>query len=156
MRRADRQVTDSAELRDILTRADCCHLALVDAGAPYLVTMNFGFLWEGPLPVLYFHCAPQGRKLDILRADPRVCFSVDLDHELVLGTNDSHCTMRYTSLVGTGTVVFVTDPAEKKQGLDRIMAQYSPKTEFHYPEKVFAMTTLLRLDAAELTGKKRA
>lgn len=155
MRRKDREITDRAELKAILTAADSCHLALVDAGAPYLVTLNFGFVWEEEFPVLYFHCAHDGRKAAILKADPRVCWSVDVGHELVLGDEDSHCTMRYQSLVGTGTVTFVTDPAEKKLGLDRIMGHYSTKAEFRYPPQVVDQTTVLRLDTAELTGKKR-
>ena len=155
MRRQDRQVTDPAELKTYLEGADSCHLALVDGQKPYLVTLNFGFEWTGALPVLYFHSAAAGRKIDILRTNPEVCFSLDLEHKLVQGLDDSSCTMHYKSLVGTGAVTFVTDPAEKKAGMDCLMGHYSAKNEFNYPPQVFEKTTVLRLDVAELQGKKR-
>ena len=43
-----------------------------DNGYPYGVPMNF-FILDGKL---YFHCAMQGHKLDAIRADDKVCFTV--------------------------------------------------------------------------------
>jgi hypothetical protein len=63
--------------------------------------------------------------------------------------------MHYRSLVGSGTVTFVTDPDGKKRGLDAVMRHYSPRTEFTYPQAVVDQTTILRLDVTDLSGKKR-
>jgi len=43
VRRQDRELTDRSILTDILHRADCVHLALIDGDRPYLVTVNFGW-----------------------------------------------------------------------------------------------------------------
>jgi nitroimidazol reductase NimA-like FMN-containing flavoprotein (pyridoxamine 5'-phosphate oxidase superfamily) len=155
MRRTDREVKDKAAIVDILERADACRLALVDGGEPYLVTMNYGFSWNGERPVLYFHCANAGRKLDIIRKNPRACFGVDVDHELVTGGNGCGWGMKYKSVVGTGEVVVVQDPSEREQGLQLLMRHYSGRTGFQFEENILAQTTVLKLTVDELSGKKK-
>lgn len=105
MRRSGREIKDKAEFIEILERADACHLALVDGAEPYLVTLNYGFSWHGSLPVLYFHCANAGLKLDIIRKNPQACFGVDIDHEIVRGENSCDWGMKYRSVVGRGKSV---------------------------------------------------
>ena len=56
---------------------------MVDGRRPYVVPMNFGFdLWDGVLE-LYCHSALEGRKIEILRRNPEVCFEMDCGHKLV-------------------------------------------------------------------------
>jgi hypothetical protein len=83
MRRTDRAITDPAEMRAILEKADTCHLALAQDNEPYLVTMNFGLKPGEPL-VLYFHAAHEGKKIDWLHRNPTVCFGADVDHVLLI------------------------------------------------------------------------
>ena len=83
MRRQDRELTDPADLLYVLEKADVCHLALSDNNVPYLVTMNFGLKHDQNL-ILYFHCAREGKKIDILKRNSLVCFGADIDHELFL------------------------------------------------------------------------
>lgn len=155
MRRTDRQLTNHESLIDILTRADCCHLALVDGTRPYIVTMNFGYSWEGEFPVLYIHGARQGRKIDILSSNPEVCFSMDLDHQLVTGEKACGFGMRYKSLVGYATASFVDDTEEKGRGLELLLRKFSSAPVFEYDPKVMAVTQVIRLDVTELKGKEK-
>ena len=53
---------DGAAIEEVIARAPVCRLALSDNGEPYVVPMNFGYS-DG---VLYFHGAPNGRKIDII------------------------------------------------------------------------------------------
>lgn len=156
MRRADREVTNRPTLEAILNRADCCHLALVDGAEPYLVTLNFGFQWTGPLPTFYFHCAPTGRKIDILSRNPRACVTVDVGHELVTAPQACGYGMKYQSLVGFGEVSTVTDDAERRRGLDLLMGKFTNGGIFDYDARVLGQTRVLRLDLTELTGKIKA
>ncbi len=156
MRRSDREIKAQAELLDILKRGDACHLAMVDGAEPYLVTLNYGFAWEAEHPVLYFHCANEGRKLDILRRSPRVCFGVDVDHELVPGGDGCGWGMKYKSVVGTGEAVIVDTPAERELGLQLLMTHYSGRTGFQFEDTVMAKTMVLKLTVHELHGKKKA
>ena len=155
MRRADREIKDMNELLDVFERADVCHIALIDGSDPYLVTLNYGFTWEAGLPVLYFHCATEGRKLDVIRRNPRVCFSVDIDHELVPAGNGCGWGMKYKSVVGTGTVAVVKDPSERERGLQLLMTHYTGRTGFQFDEDIMAKTTVLKLTADDITGKKK-
>jgi uncharacterized protein len=156
MRRADRQVLDREELVAILDEADVCRLAFASGGEPYIVTLNFGYEWEGELPVLYFHCAREGRKLEAMRADPRVCFELDTGHELVTGPIPCSWGMKYASIVGYGSLAEVPDDTGRKSGLDRIMLHYGWSGESSYPDDALRATMILSLRASELCGKKKA
>jgi nitroimidazol reductase NimA-like FMN-containing flavoprotein (pyridoxamine 5'-phosphate oxidase superfamily) len=157
VRRSDREITDAAEVLAILERADVCHLALADGDEPYLVTMNFG-LKRGPSLVLYFHAAHEGKKIDILKKNSRVCFGADIDHELLLSQTGTSCgcSMRYRSVVGTGTMSFVADCSEKREALEIIMGHYAPGSAHVFPEEMIDRTTILRLEVKEITGKRRS
>jgi hypothetical protein len=156
MRRKDRELTDPAELLSVLEKADVCRLALADDKVPYLVTMNFGLKYEKSL-VLYFHCAHEGKKIDILKRNNLVCFGADIDHELFLSDKGTSCgcSMRFRSVVGMGRVSFVTERAEKLEALEAIMRHYTQTTVPVFNEEKIDRTTILRLDVEQMTGKSR-
>ncbi len=155
MRRSDRELKDRQDLLGVLGRADSCHLAMVDQGSPYLVTMNFGFEWTGDLPVLYLHSAREGRKITVLRRNPEVCFSLDVDHRLVEGPEACHFGMAYGSLVGMGTVEFVEDSKESERGLRLLMSQYTGREDFSFEARVLAQTQVLKIVVREVSGKRK-
>lgn len=159
MRRIDREITDQTEIANILRESDACHLALVDDGMPYIVALNYGFSWDNSkqdmLPVIYFHCANEGKKLEIIRRNPAAAFFIDTGHELVRGEKDCDWSMKYRSVAGAGAIEIVDNPAEKKKGLDLLMNHYSGRTEFSYNEALFARTTILKLTVTSITGKKK-
>ena len=158
MQRTDRRITDLAELRDIVDRADTCRVAFVDGEAPHIVPLCFGYAWYDRL-VLYFHCAREGRKINLLKSDNRVCFEMDIDHEIVRGAtpNSPPCAwgMKFRSIVGYGTIEPVTDEEERKRGLDLIMAHYGFPGQPEYHEKALAVTEILKVEVSEISGKKR-
>ena len=141
MRRTDRELRDPADIRAILEQADALHLALADNDTPYLVTLNFGIRPGEPL-ALYLHCAHEGRKIEMLKRNPRACFGVDVGREVFQSEKGTSCgySMRYRSVVGSGRMAFVTDPAEKVAGLAAIMDHYAPGTH-RFADKMVAQTT---------------
>jgi nitroimidazol reductase NimA-like FMN-containing flavoprotein (pyridoxamine 5'-phosphate oxidase superfamily) len=143
-------------LKAILNDSDVCHLALVDEVHPYVVALNYGFSWDGDLPVLYFHCAAKGRKLDIIARNPEACVSVDTGHELVRGETGCEWGMKYRSIVGEGLVSPVSDRDERIRALDLIMAHYSGKSGFSYDEKVLSVTVILKMELTAISGKQKA
>lgn len=84
MRRSDRQINNVEEIHEILNKALVCRLALSDNGQPYLVSLNFGVEFSVPLKI-YFHCALEGRKIDIIRNNNKACFQTDTDTEIYSG-----------------------------------------------------------------------
>ena len=66
MRRKDREVADFTEQLAIIKKCDVCRIALNDEdGFPYIVPMNFGMDVQDGQLYLYFHCATEGKKLDL-------------------------------------------------------------------------------------------
>ncbi|MBU2227502.1 MAG: pyridoxamine 5'-phosphate oxidase family protein [Proteobacteria bacterium] len=151
MRRADREIRDRAAIRALMEEALVCRIGLVDGLAPYVVPMNFG-LGED---CLYLHCATEGRKLEILRKNDRVCFEMDLLREVKQGPEACGWSARYESVIGFGRAVLLTDLEEKRRGLDRIMDHYGATGPYSYPDDRLAKTAVIRIDIERLTGKRR-
>jgi nitroimidazol reductase NimA-like FMN-containing flavoprotein (pyridoxamine 5'-phosphate oxidase superfamily) len=152
VRRNDRKIEDPTKIMEILQKADVCRIAMSHDDVPYMVTMNFGLRKDGP-PALYFHCAHEGKKLSILRKNNLVCFQTDIEHEFFLHGVACGCSMRYQSVVGMGRMHFVTDPAEKIDALQAIMAHYTKQTNHVFREEMLERTTVLRMDIEEMSGK---
>lgn len=80
MRRSEKEVNDIHEIESILKQTSICRIGLCVDNIPYVVPMNYGYRDN----CLYLHSAKEGRKIDIIRENPNVCFEVDTDIELVI------------------------------------------------------------------------
>lgn len=149
MRRNEKQITDMNEVAQILEQAQVCRLAMVDRGRPYVVPLNFGYRDRS----LYFHSAPEGRKIDVLKADPHVCFEVDELVKINKAARACDWGVSFKSVIGTGIARILEAPAEKKSGLDIIMAHYSGRP-FDYSEEMLAKTAVVQVTIHEMTGKQ--
>jgi len=149
MRRKDRLQADPAAIRDVIRRSTVCRLAVCDGEQPYVIPMCFGFE-DG---VVYLHCAHEGRKIDILRRNPRVCVEWDIDAVVVPAAEAHQFTMRYRSVIAFGTASFITDPEAKRHALDLLMAQYADG-KFTYADNQVAKTCIIRVDITGITGKE--
>lgn len=157
MRRKEREVTDKNEIYDILQRADVCRVAFAVNSVPYIVAMNYGLEQRNDDEfTLYFHCAREGKKLDMMRQNNLVCFQVDIDHELHYIPEKVYCTMRYSSVVGMGYLEEVTDEAERVKGLDLLMQHHGHEAPMAYPPSSMTRTVVLRLKITEISAKKNA
>jgi nitroimidazol reductase NimA-like FMN-containing flavoprotein (pyridoxamine 5'-phosphate oxidase superfamily) len=156
MRRKDREILGREGLAAVLDEADACSIAFAVGDEPYIVKLNFGYDWEGALPFLYFHCAREGRKLVLMRANPRVCFALDAGHELTKGPGPCDWGMKYASIVGYGLLSEVDGDAERRSALDRVMRHYSWSGEGVYHEGTLGSTSVLKLAVSEMSGKRRA
>lgn len=154
MRRKDREIIDEQEIKEILEKAQIGHLALCDGDQPYVIPMNYGCKWENPLKI-YFHCGTEGRKLDILKKNNKVCFEVDVDNEFIMGKLACSCSFNYRSIIAFGTIKIMTSREEIVHGLNIIMKQYTGKNDFEYSETALKITTVLEMTVHEITGKKK-
>lgn len=154
MRKAQRKMTKLTEIEAILRDGDVCHIGLADHDQPYVVPLNYGYEWDGRQLILYFHCANEGRKLDIIRCNNRACFQMDLRHQLIRGDQACRYTMNYESLIGTGCLEILTDQDERIHGLKVLMRHYSQRDDWDFDPHATAQTTVLRLRADEFCGKR--
>ena len=150
MRRANREIFDKSTIRALMEEALVCRIGFCDDGTPYVIPMNFG-LGEN---CLFLPCATEGRKLDILRRNDRVCFEMDFLREIKQGPVSCGWGARYESVIGFGRAILVEDPAEKRFAMDQIMDHYRAQGPYAYPDDILAKTTIIRIEIERLTGKR--
>lgn len=153
MRRRDREIKEFDEIVKIIKKCDSLVLGLNDEGYPYLVPLNFGMDIEDGQLYLYFHCAKEGKKLDLIQKDNRATFEMDCNHNFILYEERMSCTMGYESVIGQGTIEIVTED-KKYDALKILMRQYHAE-DFQFNTDMIKVTTLLRLKVEKLTGKRR-
>lgn len=150
MRRQDKEIKDPALLRRILADAVVCRVAMCDGDRPYLVPLTF--VLDGD--ALFFHSAAHGRKLDVLRRNPRVCFEVDEEVAVVQHAEACSVGMRFRSVLGTGRAAFVDGAAEKARVLQAFAKKYAPKADARLPSHEVEKTVVVRIAIEGLTGKR--
>ena len=150
MRRPDKEITDRREIDAIMEKAIVCRIAMVNEDYPYIVPVNFVVRNN----FLYFHSAKEGRKIDILRKDNRVCFEIDNDTEIV--KKDAPCSWgtKYLSVIGFGRAFFLEKTNEKKQALDYLMEKYGSKGSFSYKAEALEKVAVISISIEQITGKK--
>jgi uncharacterized protein len=153
MRRDERKISEFQLIEEIIMKADVCRIAIANNNIPYMVTMNFGYDPTGG-GTIYFHCANEGRKLEMIKNNNHVCFEMDTDHTIYQGEKGCDWGMKYKSIVGYGDISFVTENEERIRGLNCIMSHYGGDKKYTYDDKVLGRTTILSLDITEMTGKK--
>ena len=154
MRRKDRELKEADEISQIISKADVCRIAMADNNVPYIVTMNFGFSEDEHC--FYFHCAREGRKLDMIRKNNFVCFELDTGHELYKGEKGCDWGMKFSSVVGYGRISILEDRELRLKALDTIMSHYAEKKSFSYDDRILQYTTLLKLDIEDITAKRKS
>jgi nitroimidazol reductase NimA-like FMN-containing flavoprotein (pyridoxamine 5'-phosphate oxidase superfamily) len=149
MRRKEKEITERAEIEEVIAEAQVCHMAMCDGPRPYVVPLSFGYADQA----FFFHCATAGRKLDILRQNPEVCLQLETRVGLKRGNKACEFGIDFRSVIAFGRAVFVEPPDDKRRALDLIMRHYAPG-EFEYADAVLAKTFVIRVDVTHMTGKK--
>ncbi len=117
---------------------------------PYVVPLNFGYR-DG---VLYFHSAGEGKKIEMLRKNNRVCFEIDLDHEMVVSDKPCDWGFKYRSIIGFGRAELITEPEGKRNAFDIIMAHCGAQGPYAYKEKGFEKACIIKVTIESMTGKQ--
>jgi nitroimidazol reductase NimA-like FMN-containing flavoprotein (pyridoxamine 5'-phosphate oxidase superfamily) len=157
MRKANREIKDRDGILAVIKDSDVCRIGIYADGEVYIVPMNFGYsLSDDRRLTLYFHCANEGRKLDMIAKNPQVCFEMDTNHRFIPGEDDKACsaTMTYISLIGNGYIEILTDKDERINALTQIMQHYSEEEHFEFDAEALKQTTVLRLNVHSYTGKR--
>jgi hypothetical protein len=150
MRRTDKAITEPALIAHIIAQAQVCRLGLAKDNMPYVLPVSFGY--DGK--ALYFHTAKEGRKIDFMTANDRVC--VEFEHDVQLIQNDTNpCTWSFSfrSVIGYGTVRELTDLADKRDGLNCMMRHYSGR-EWPFDAEDLEGIRVWRIAVESLTGKQ--
>ncbi len=152
--RREREVTDMQEILSILDKAKVLHLGLVDGDEPYVVPMNYGYIMEDGKLTVYLHGAKVGRKLDLVRVNPKVFFELDCDIVPFEGKTACNYGITYASVMGRGKAVIVEDTEEKIKGLQVLMKTQTGR-DFDITDKMAGIVSVIRIDVSDFTAKKR-
>ena len=175
MRRKDREVLGDENIAKIIEQCTTCHVAMLDdadAGMPYVIPLSFGYSLEGGVLELYFHCAHVGKKLDCIRKNPNVAFSMCVENRIEIH-EDNYCKSGrfYASVVGQGKAEIVEDSAEKCRGLSLLMERQTAGAsqsagsaqntgnaaphKFEFTPEQAATVTVFKITSTNFTGKAK-
>lgn len=148
MRRKEKAMTE-AETLEVLEKAEYGVLSTVSTdNTPYGVPMNFVYV-DG---AIYFHCAPEGHRIENITANHNACLTV-VDSVVLMPEKFN---TQYRSVTAFGTIAPVTDAEEKKKGLMAVSDKLSPEHHaagMEYIENAFSKVTVLKMEITRMTGK---
>jgi Predicted flavin-nucleotide-binding protein len=150
MCRADKEINDYQEIADIMKKAIVCRISLVDGDSPYIVPVNFAIHDNH----LYFHSAMEGKKIDILRKNNKICFEMDVNTEIIKGNEPCCWGMKYLSVIGFGQAYFLEKSNEKKKALNVLMEKNAGVGSFSYPEAALKRVLVIDIRIEKISGKK--
>ncbi len=125
IRRKEKIVADVDEKILPFKSAKYVTIAMCESSEPYLATLSHGYDEEGNC--IYFHCAKEGKKVDILKKN-RVIWGQALVDK---GYQQGSCDHLYHTTQFRGEVSFVEDLEEKERALKIMIRQLEED-----PEKV--------------------
>ena len=153
MRRSDREITDLNEIFAMLDRCTTINIGFNTDAYPYVIPMTFGSALEDGKITVYFHCAGEGRKLELLAKDDRVCVEGHIYERTEL-TEGGGITAKYESVIGFGKAVLIEDQQDKINALKVMLDHYNssgfPVTSCTGLSKVIVYKIVLN----EVTGKR--
>ncbi len=150
MRKSKYEITDQFIIEEILSNSEVCRIAMIDNDRPYIVPMNYGYKNN----TIYFHSSPLGKKIEILKANNSVCFEIELFSQVVKDNTPCDWSTKYKSVIGYGSIEFITDADRKKKGLDIIMSHYGKTDRNIYQDKNLERVLILKLKIEEISGKQ--
>jgi hypothetical protein len=150
LRKTEKAMPERADQLAVLHSQKFLTMALANEDEPYLTTMNYAF--SEPENCFYVHCAPEGKKIDFLRRNPRFWGQVVQDRGYAAGD----CSHNYRSVMFEGQVEFVETEPEMRRALELMIDQLEPE-----PQKVKGTlagklegVAVLRLRVESMTGKQ--
>jgi len=149
MRRKDREITEKKKMLDIISQAQICYLGMSKNNLPYVIPINFGIHND----TVYFHCAKQGEKIDVLQKNPNVCLVFNIDNELLNNVPQDDWSMYYRSVIAYGKIEFIQDIIEKQEAIN-IMFRHYGGVNYKLPKTALERTMFMKVKIEKMTGKQ--
>jgi len=95
-----------------------------------------------------------GRKVDILKKNPNVCFEIDISVKTIISEKACNWSMSFQSIIGEGKVRFLDDETDKINALNIIMAHYSGEGEWDFNKKMMGKTLVFKVEIENISVKR--
>lgn len=152
MRKADREIKDFEEIKELLDECQTIRLAMHDEPYPYIVPLSYGWEERNRQIFIYFHCAKEGKKLDLITKNGNVCFEADC---LAGYKSTGHgVTADYRSLIAFGKAERVYGE-ELARGLELLLAHCHVEGYSARECAAMGITAVVRITVDGITGKRR-
>jgi nitroimidazol reductase NimA-like FMN-containing flavoprotein (pyridoxamine 5'-phosphate oxidase superfamily) len=139
------------EMEKILREETLGYLGLSMDGMPYVVPLNYGYV-EGKI---LFHCALTGKKLEYLRANPQVCFTVGRQAgKIVRHPQGARCHVKNDSVICYGKARIVEDVEERREILNMFNHCLQPDAE-EITLAAAAKCYAVEITITEMTGRQQ-
>ncbi len=138
------------EMEKILKETIVGRLALSDNSIPYIVPLNFSY-HNGKI---FFHCAWEGKKLEILRDNPNCCFEVDRYAGNAIYHYETECHLEYDSVLAFGKAHIVENEGEMLDLLKMFCDKYSSKDGLALTPERARKCCCVVVDVERLTGRR--
>ena len=152
LRRIERDMPDRADQLAVLRGQKYLSLAMARDDQPYLVSLNYAYSEQENC--FYVHSAPEGRKLDFVRTNPRVWGQVIEDRGYLPG----QCSHAYRSVMFKAKAQFIESIEEKRTALS-LMIEHADSDPEPLKQKLVATSDLkqvvvIRLSVEWMGGKQ--
>ena len=152
IRRKEKAIDSEDEMISILENSKYITIAMCQNDEPYLATLSHGYDREHNC--IYFHCAREGKKVDILSQHNVVWGQAIEDHGYVEGS----CDHLYATTQFMGRVSFIEDLKEKEHALTVMINSLEPNPkkviDEQITEKSLRRVNIGRIDIDYMSGKK--
>jgi nitroimidazol reductase NimA-like FMN-containing flavoprotein (pyridoxamine 5'-phosphate oxidase superfamily) len=143
--------TSREEIESILREETLGYLGLSVDGMPYVVPLNYGYV-EGKI---LFHCALTGKKLDYLKANPQVCFTVGRQSgKVVRHSQGALCHVENDSVICYGVARLVEDVEERREVLTMFNRCLQPDAE-EITLEAASKCRAVEIKVTEMTGRQQ-
>ena len=150
--RKEKEIRNRSKMIKILQDTKYITIAMCDKEEPYLVTLSHGY--DSARNVIYFHCADEGRKIEVLKKNNTVWGQAIHDKGYVPG----ECNQLYETTQFHGKVTFIKDIQEKKFALVTMIKQLEENPENVIKKQItdesIKRVNIGRIDLDLMTAKK--
>jgi nitroimidazol reductase NimA-like FMN-containing flavoprotein (pyridoxamine 5'-phosphate oxidase superfamily) len=152
IRRKEKAIDSPDEMISILEKAKYITIAMCQNEEPYLVTLSHGY--DREKNCIYFHCAREGKKVEILSQHNIIWGQAIEDH----GYAEGSCDHLYATTHFKGKVTFVEETKEKEYALRVMINSLEPDPQKVMDEQITEKSVrrvhIGRIDIEYMSGKK--
>jgi len=145
IRLARREISSRERIDRFIEGCSVVRLGMISCGEPYVIPLNFVY----NMGTLCFHCSRDGRKIEALRKNPRVCLEFDEMH----GVNNLSADTLYTSAIAWGSAVEEKNLEKAVKTLELISRKYLDRIP-EITREMAMKTCIVSVFIETVTGKE--